>query len=75
MKEHNAAVTNWRKVEKERKKEAGVEATASPDAIPVPPAAAAAAPRVLNAAPGAASAAAAPHSAASVPLPVRKPKQ
>ena len=75
LKEHNAAVTNWRKVEKERKKEAGVEATASPDAIPVPPAAAAAAPRVLNAAPGAASAAAAPHSAASVPLPVRKPKQ
>jgi UPF0755 protein len=74
LKEHNAAVTNWRKVEKERKNEAGVEAAASPDAIPVPPAAAAA-PRVLNVAPGGSSAAAAPHSAASVPLPVRKPKQ
>jgi UPF0755 protein len=75
LKEHNAAVTNWRKVEKERKKDAGVEAAASPDAIPVPPAAATAAPRVLNAAPGGASAATAPRAAAAVPLPVRKPKQ
>jgi UPF0755 protein len=75
LKEHNAAVTNWRKVEKERKKEAGVEAAASPDTIPVPPAAATAAPRVLNAAPGGASAATAPRAAAAVPLPVRKPKQ
>jgi UPF0755 protein len=75
LKEHNAAVTNWRKVEKERKKDAGVEAAASHDAIPVPPAAATAAPRVLNAAPGGASAATAPRAAAAVPLPVRKPKQ
>jgi UPF0755 protein len=70
LKEHNAAVTNWRKVEREKKKEAGAEATASPDAIPVPPAAAAAAPRVLNVSPAAAAS-----PAASVPLPVRKPKQ
>jgi UPF0755 protein len=73
LKEHNAAVTNWRKVEKERKKEAGVEAATAPDAIPVPPGAAAA-PRVINA-PGASSAVTAPHFATSVPLPVRKPKQ
>jgi UPF0755 protein len=72
LKEHNAAVTNWRKVERERKKEVGAEAAASPEALPVAPAAAAAAPRVLNAAP---TAAAAPSAAASVPLPVRKPKQ
>ena len=71
LKEHNAAVTNWRKVERDRKKEAGADAAAAPDAIPVPPAAAAAAPRVLNVGP----AAAAPSAAASVPLPVRKPKQ
>lgn len=71
LKEHNAAVTNWRKVERERKKEAGSEAAASPDAIPVPPAATAAAPRVLNVSP----AAAAPSAATPVPLPVRKPKQ
>jgi UPF0755 protein len=71
LKEHNAAVTNWRKVEREKKKEAGAEAAGSPEAIPVPQAAAAAAPRVLNASP----AAAAPSATAAVPLPVRKPKQ
>jgi UPF0755 protein len=70
LKEHNAAVTNWRKVERERKKDKDGVA-AGPDAIPVPPAAAAAAPRVINAG----AAAAAPPTAASVPLPVRKPKQ
>lgn len=62
LKEHNAAVTTWRKVEKERKKEAPAAAGASPDAIPV-----------INAAPAPASKASA--AAASVPLPVRKPKQ
>ncbi|HEY8247767.1 MAG TPA: endolytic transglycosylase MltG [Hyphomicrobium sp.] len=70
LKEHNAAVTTWRKVERERKKEGGAEAAASPDALPVPPAAAAAGPGVFNVSP----ATAAP-SAATVPLPVRKPKQ
>jgi UPF0755 protein len=70
LKEHNAAVTNWRKVERERKKEAE---TAAPDAVPLPPAAAAAAPRVLNASPAAGPAAAA-GTGASVPIPVRKPK-
>ena len=69
LKEHNAAVTNWRKVERERKKDTD-GAAAGPDAIPVPPAAATAAPRVINA-----GAAAAAPAAASVPLPVRKPKQ
>jgi UPF0755 protein len=64
LKEHNAAVTNWRKVERERKKETDA---ASPDAVPVP--AAAAAPRVLNANP-----ATAPSAASAVPVPVRKPK-
>jgi len=61
LKEHNAAVSVWRKVERERKKDEEA------DAIPVP--AASAGPRVMNAAP---TARAAP--GASVPLPVRKPK-
>jgi UPF0755 protein len=68
LKEHNAAVNVWRKVEKGRKKDTDAAAAEAPDAIPVP--SAAAAPRVLNAAP--AGKAAGP---ASVPLPVRKPKQ
>ena len=67
LKEHNAAVTTWRKVERDRKKEAD---SAAPDAVPAPSAAAAAAPRVINAGPGGA-----PAAAASIPLPVRKPKQ
>ncbi|MBC7831232.1 MAG: endolytic transglycosylase MltG [Hyphomicrobium sp.] len=75
LKEHNAAVTNWRKVERERKKDAAPEAAAAPDAIPVPPAAAAAAPRVINAGAKAAPTTAVPAAAASVPLPVRKPKE
>jgi UPF0755 protein len=76
LKEHNAAVTNWRKVERERKKDAAPDAAAAPDAIPLPSAAAAAAPRVINAAPKAGSTpAAAPVAATTVPLPVRKPKQ
>jgi UPF0755 protein len=72
LKEHNAAVNVWRKVERDRKKEQAAEAAAAPDAVPVPPAAETAAPRVLNAKGGAAPA---PARAASVPLPVRKPKQ
>ena len=75
LKEHNAAVTNWRKVEKERKKDAPPDAAAAPDAIPVPPAAAAAAPRVINAGSKTVSTTAAPAAAATIPLPVRKPKQ
>jgi UPF0755 protein len=75
LKEHNAAVTNWRKVERERKKDAAPEAAATPEAIPVPPAAAAAAPRVINAAPKKVSTTPAPAAAATIPLPVRKPKQ
>jgi UPF0755 protein len=67
LKEHNAAVTTWRKVERDRKKEADA---APPDAVPAPSAAAAAAPRVINAGPGGA-----PAAATSIPLPVRKPKQ
>lgn len=64
LKEHNAAVSTWRKVERERKKDSEVAAptaAASPEAIPV-----------INAAPAAKAKAPA---AASVPLPVRKPKQ
>lgn len=63
LKEHNAAVSTWRKVERERKKDTDVAAPASaaPEAIPV-----------INAAPAAKGKAPV---AASVPLPVRKPKQ
>ena len=75
LKEHNAAVTNWRKVERERKKDAAPDAAAAPDAITVPPAAAAAAPRVINAGAKAAPTTAVPAAAATVPLPVRKPKE
>ena len=62
LKEHNAAVSNWRKVEKERaKKEA---ATAPAAAIPAPPAAAdAPAPDAAPAAKG------------TAPVPVPKPKK
>jgi UPF0755 protein len=70
LKEHNAAVTNWRKVERERKKEADATAAGAPDAIPAPSAGAAAPPRVINASPEAA-----PAAGAAIPLPVRKPKQ
>jgi len=66
LKEHNAAVSTWRKVERERKKDAEAAAPAS-DAIPVSPAGGV--PPVINAGPPAGKA------AASVPLPMRKPKQ
>ena len=71
LKEHNAAVNVWRKVERDRKKDQPADTGDAPDAVPVPPAAQAAAPRVLNAK-GAAPAAA---GGAAIPLPVRKPKQ
>ncbi len=64
LKEHNEAVSNWRKIERERAKK---EAEAAPaNAVPAPPA------------PGAAEAAeqpAAAPQAATVPVPVRKPKK
>jgi len=78
LKEHNAAVTNWRKVERERAKK---EAAAVPGsaALPVPRssgATAAEAPRVLNAVPGVPPAAAfGATSGAAVPIPMRKPKK
>ena len=71
LKEHNAAVTVWRKVERDRKKDQPGDAADAPDAVPVPPATQAAAPRMLNAK-GAAPAAV---GGAAIPLPVRKPKQ
>ncbi len=71
LKEHNAAVNVWRKVERDRKKDQPADVGDAPDAVPVPPATQAAAPRVLNAK-GAAPAAG---GGASIPLPVRKPKQ
>jgi UPF0755 protein len=64
LKEHNAAVSTWRKVEKDRKKDAEGSAAASQQAIPV-----------INAAPPSAAAPSAKAPAgAPVPLPVRKPK-
>jgi UPF0755 protein len=70
LKEHNAAVNVWRKVERDRKKDQPADASDAPDAVPVPPATQAAAPRVLNAKSAAPAA-----GGASIPLPVRKPKQ
>jgi UPF0755 protein len=70
LKEHNAAVNVWRKVERDRKKDQAADAGDAPDAVPVPPASEAAPPRVLNAK----SAAPAAAGGASIPLPVRKPK-
>ena len=65
LKEHNAAVANWRKVERERAKK---EAEAAPaNAVPAPPAAAAEAPAQAPAPPQATS--------GTVPVPVRKPKK
>jgi UPF0755 protein len=71
LKEHNAAVNVWRKVERDRKKDQPADAADTPEAVPVPPATQAAAPRVLNAK-GAAPAAV---GGAAIPLPMRKPKQ
>lgn len=63
LKEHNEAVSTWRKVERERKKEA--QAAAGADALPV-----SSEPKVINSAPANAKASA----PAGIPLPVRKPK-
>lgn len=63
LKEHNAAVSTWRKVERERKKETQAGGPPSADDIPVINAGAAAAPAVK-----------ATPAASPVPLPVRKPK-
>jgi UPF0755 protein len=79
LKEHNAAVSDWRKVEREiRAKKAAAEAAKSPP-LPIPSAtksaeasANAASPHLINA--GAASGET-PAAAATVPLPVRKPKK
>jgi UPF0755 protein len=65
LKEHNAAVSNWRKVERERAKKEAETAPAA--AIPAPPAAAADAPAPAPEAPQATKGAA--------PVPVRKPKK
>jgi len=69
LKEHNAAVSKWRKVEKEMRAKKTAEAPPAPDALPVPrpgdgdpPT-----PALLNA--GAAAA------AATIPLPIRKPRK
>jgi UPF0755 protein len=68
LKEHNAAVTNWRKVERDRAKKEKDAAPAAENDVPVTDQA----PKMLNAQP---KAAAAPAAAAAVPLPVRKPKK
>jgi UPF0755 protein len=65
LKEHNAAVSNWRKVERERAKKEAETAPAA--AIPAPPADAADAPAAAPEAPQGTKGAA--------PVPVRKPKK
>ena len=80
LKEHNEAVRNWRKVEREmRKRQEAEKAADAEPPLPIPSsasaaAAAAASPQLINA--GSASSASDSASAASatVPLPVRKPK-
>ncbi len=80
LKEHNAAVSNWRKVEREMRAKKAAEATPAADALPVPPTARPAAnhaagpvvPELLNAASAPAAGAT---NAPAVPLPVRKPKK
>jgi len=62
LKDHNAAVSVWRKVERERKASTAAEADA---AIPV--SGSDSAPQIINASPAAAA-------SAPVPLPVRKPQ-
>jgi UPF0755 protein len=64
LKEHNEAVSTWRKVERERKKDTRAP-VANGDALP-----ASTAPSVINAAPTAGKAA----THGGVPLPMRKPK-
>jgi UPF0755 protein len=76
LKEHNAAVANWRKVEKAIRAKREAAAAAAAGALPVMPAGAPqAAPFAKAAAPAAASAA--PNAAPNepVPVPMRKPKK
>jgi len=74
LKEHNAAVSNWRKFEKERaKKEAEV---APANAVPAPPAAAAtAAPTAPPTTEAPTDKTAAPMDKTTAPVPVKKPKK
>lgn len=71
LKEHNSAVSTWRKVERERKKESEAAAStpSNPDALPILNAAQPSASPAAQAAPSAKAAA-----GAAIPLPVRKPK-
>lgn len=71
LKEHNSAVSTWRKVERERKKESEAAAStpSNPDALPILNAAQPSASPAAQAAPSAKAPA-----GAAVPLPVRKPK-
>lgn len=71
LKEHNSAVSTWRKVERERKKESEAAAStpSNPDALPILNAAQPSASPGAQAAPSAKAAA-----GAAIPLPVRKPK-
>jgi UPF0755 protein len=65
LKEHNAAVSNWRKVERERAKKEAETAPAA--AIPAPPATSADAPAPATDTP--------PATKDAAPVPVRKPKK
>lgn len=71
LKEHNSAVSTWRKVERERKKESEAAAStpSNPDALPILNAAQPSASPAAQAAPSAKAPA-----GAAIPLPVRKPK-
>jgi UPF0755 protein len=86
LKDHNAAVATWRKVEKEIRAKQDQQVKSDPqaqpaaatgdDAIPNPPAEAPAAKSEAAAAPTPAAAAApATAQASNIPLPVRKPKK
>jgi UPF0755 protein len=77
LKEHNAAVANWRKFEKAMRAKKEAAAAAAQGALPVMPAGApqTAAPFAKAAAPAAASAAPNAPPAEAVPVPMRKPKK
>ena len=53
LKEHNAAVSNWRKVEKQAREEAASQPSAAPTSAPIPQAAPTTAPNAQGAAEGA----------------------
>ena len=71
LKDHNAAVQNWRKFEKDMRAKQEQAKQGDGDAIPNPPAEAAAPAQAAAAAPAAAD----PAQASTMPLPVRKPKK